>query len=147
MTCCRNPRISRAHTYDINSLVRYVFGSPCKYLSATQLSLFPSSMLNSAEIQMAAYSSDIRPFPVQYLQRNERMVEWGAQFPGRVLTLDFDAMSHATNPPPTTINWDKHYMCYVTYPRAGSDVSALRETLMTANGLRERVFSNPVRPT
>ena len=85
---------------------------------------------------------------LQYLQRNQRMAEWGAQYPGRVLSLDFDGMSHAANPPPNTINWDKHYMCYVMYPRVGSDASeSVRESLLAANGLRERAFGNPVRST
>ena len=28
-----------------------------------------------------------------------------------MLFLDFDALSLALNPPPTTRDWDKHYMC------------------------------------
>ena len=72
------------------------------------------------------------------------MAAWAAKFPGRVMALDFDGMSLAANAPPTTINWDKHYMCYVTYPRAEREPE-VRAALLAANGLRERAFQNPVR--
>ena len=39
------------------------------------------------------------------------MRSWAAQRQRRVLFLDFDALSLAPNPPPTTRDWDKHYMC------------------------------------
>ena len=73
------------------------------------------------------------------------MAAWAAQHPGRALALDFNGMSLAANAPPTTINWDKHYMCYVTYPRVEREAE-VRAALLAANGLRERAFQNPVRP-
>lgn len=72
------------------------------------------------------------------------MAAWAAKHPGRVMALDFNGMSLAANAPPTTINWDKHYMCYVTYPRAEREPE-VRAALLKANGLRERAFQNPVR--
>ena len=47
----------------------------------------------------------------QYEQRNAFMRSWAAQRQRRVLFLDFDALSLAPNAPPTTRDWDKHYMC------------------------------------
>ena len=39
------------------------------------------------------------------------MRDWAAVRPGRALFLDFDALSLSPNAPPTTRDWDKHYMC------------------------------------
>ena len=52
---------------------------------------------------------------MQYLERNEAMEAWAAKHLGRVLRLDFDALSLAANAPPTTRDWDKHYVCFASF--------------------------------